>query len=201
MITVPARALLNGSMSSGVAQISMQPPTFNSVAQVADNYEFYRLTRLRYRLHPNGGGAFCVAAYIAGAVDNAPSTPSDLAVTPHCVVLGDDVQIPTPWRNVPRAALASYNTWYKTIAGSPDPSEEVQGKIYLAGGGTDAYWLEMEATYQFRTLVVTSATPAERGALALEKERAYLLRILGLSNLVLPPTPGIATPSGCKQKA
>lgn len=190
MVSLPARGLFNGSLSAGVAQINLQPTNLNSVAGAAANYEFYRITKLRYRLYPNGGGSMLAAAYIAGAVDNAPSSPYDVAQTPHCVLYGDDVTVPTSWRNVPKSALASYNTWYKTVAGSPDPTEEVQGKIYLAGSSTDSYLLEYEMVYQFRTLVVTSATPAQRGAIELEKYRAQLLRVLGLAMVPSPLPPG-----------
>ncbi len=199
MVTLPARALLTGNTGAAGIAISLQPTNLNSVAQAADNYEFYRITRLRYRLYPNGGGSIQTAAYIAGAVDNPPTTFQDMAQTPHCVIYGDDVSVPTAWRRVPRTALISYNSWYKTVAGSPDPSEEIQGQIYIvSGNASENYIIEIEATYQFRTLVVTSATPAERGAIELEKYRANLLRIMGLSPVAAALPTG--SPSVGKQK-
>lgn len=190
IVTVPARGLFTGMLSGGVGTFSLQPTNLNSVAGQADSYAFYRITRLRYRLYPNGGGADLVAAYIAGVVDNAPTTVADLSVTEHSVIYGDDVTIPTSWRNVPKRALASYNVWYKTVVGSPTPSDELQGQIYLAGGTTDQWKMELEATYQFKSLVATSATPQERGHTEMLLQRQMLLRIMGLS-----PAPAVAASS------
>lgn len=181
IVTVPARALLQGNLASGLAQISLQPTNLNAVSGSADSYEFYRISRLRYRLFPSSISGIQVAAYIAGAVDNPPTTTSDLAITRHACLLGDEVTVPSSWRNVPKTALASYMSWYKTVVGSPAPDTELQGSIYLAGSGTDGYTLEIEATYQFRSLVATSATPKERGFTEMRKQREYMLRVMGLS--------------------
>lgn len=180
---------------SGIRTLAMSPATFIQSAAIQDVYELYRFRRLRYRLHRNGSiSSMQVAAYLPGVTDNAPSTPADLAVCQHAAILSSVATVPTGWMKVPRFALQSYGSWYKTVVGSPDAAQEVQGNIFLAGNTTDLCVLEVQGEIEFKNPCTTSATPAERGALECAQERTRLLKLLGLS--VVPsqpnstPTPG-----------
>lgn len=190
---VNVHVLNSATLSSGIRTFVVSPLGFIQSAAIQDVYEMYRFTQLRYRLHRNGSiASMQVAAYLPGVVDNAPSTPADLAVCQHSAVLSSVATSPTPWKKVPRIALQSYGSWFKTVVGSPDPAQEVQGNIFLAGNTTDLCVLEVMGRIEFKNPCTTSATPAERGALECAQERERLLKLLGLS---LTPSQKLATPS------
>ncbi len=180
------------TLTSGVDAINCSPSTFVESATIADVFELYRVVRLRYRLHRhtalNGSAA---AVYLPGVVDNAPTTASDVSVSPHAAVITPIQTVPSAWKSVSRRDLSSYETWYKTVAGSPDPAQELQGKVYLAGNTSDAFTVQIMITFQFKNPCTTSATPAERGALECAQERERLLRILAA-----PPTSTRMTSKG-----
>jgi hypothetical protein len=181
-ITVSCRRLAIYNLTAGVATVTMAPSTFIEAAAVSDVFELYRITKLRYRLYRHATlGATATAVYIAGVVDNPPSTAADASVSPYAAVITPIMTQPSEWKSISKRDLASYSTWYKTVAGSPDPSLEEQGKIYLAGTTTDAFTMEVEIVYQFKSPCTTSATPAERGALERLRERERLLKILSSS--------------------
>lgn len=192
---VPVSGFLNGSLTSGEFQMSLHPAELQSgstsAGLIASAFEFYRLTSVRYRLHPNGGTSDIGAVYVAGVVDNPPGTAVQVCAVPHHVFLSDDAVVPSPWRSVPPAALRSYSTWCKTALGTPDPAQEVQGKVYFADttGSTDQIKLEYVLAYEFRSLVSTGMTPKERGAKECRLERDRLLRLLA------SPTPAPAQAS------
>jgi len=179
IITVSSRQFTIVGLAGGVGQISLSPSSFIEAAAISDVFELYRVTKLRYRLHRHVSTSGSLAAvYIAGVVDNAPSTAADASVSPYTAVITPTATVPSGWRTVSRRDLVGYQPWYKTIAGSPDPAQEVQGRIYLAGLASDFWTVEVEVVYQFKSPCTSSATPAERGARECALERERLLRIL-----------------------
>lgn len=165
-----------------MASIAVSPGGYGQSTALAEVYEFYRVTRLRYRLNPVSTITASIgAAYIAGVVDNAPTAMAEVAQSQHCAIITPNHSLPTAWKSVPPSALRSYAAWCKTVVGSPDPDTEIQGRIYLAGTTTDPYEIEVELTFEFRTPVATLVTPAERGAIECAKERARLLKLMGLT--------------------
>lgn len=172
--------MFNSTLIGGVAVQSLQPSNVSLPNAMSDVYEFYRIVKLRYRMHPpiTLAAPQC-AVYLAGIID----TPSSLNLSaclqiPHAAVMSARSTIPSKWCNVPPRALSSYMTWYKTVAGTPDPDAEEQGKLYIAGNASDNYSVELMITYEFKTPVVPGATPKMKADAALLRERDRLLRIL-----------------------
>ncbi len=77
-----------------------------------------------------------------------------------------------------RPVLAGYQPWYKTVVGTPDPSAEVQGTIYINGTSTDSYSLELRGVYEFKNPVNAGSTPALIREALLRRERERLMSIL-----------------------
>jgi len=178
-ISVHCRKLSDSALSGGLNTIAVSPAQFPQALDYADAFTMYRVTRLRYRLIPvSGMTATMVAAYIAGVTDTAPTTLTILGILPHAAILGATQTTPTQWCTVPANCLRSYMPWFKTIVGTTDVAEEVQGNIYVRGGSTDSTLLEIDAEFAFRQPVSTSMTPMERGRAAVAQERERLLRIL-----------------------
>jgi len=184
------------TLIGGNSTFTLTPSQFNGSTSLYDIYEFWRIKRLRYRLHPNAASrtAIQVAAYVAGIVDSG-FTPGMLLQLNTAAILATQATLPSAWRTVPPSALASYMTWYKTVQGTPDPAEEQQGNVFLSGAGVEVVTMEIEVVYEFRTLVNTGLTPQERGAQQMEQERLRILRIIG-SGVAVPtqPVPAPARP-------
>lgn len=180
----------SAAMISGQATVSLSPATFTSLSSLAGQFDMYKVTRLRFRMHPATSTTIALAAcYIPGISDNLPvGTVACAQVSDHTYI-GGDTTVPSSWCQVPSAGLKGYMNWYKTVVGSPDAAEEVQGVIRLGGSSTEVYQLEVEATYLFKNLLPDSATPmtpAERGARETIALRDKLLRVMGHPGSCLP---------------
>ncbi len=169
-----------GSLSSGAGTVGIAPDTLGSrMVALSDTYNFYRIEKLEYRLHPNGTRtALQGAGFYPGVLDTAPANITDLSESPHTQLLGTSATVPTSWSKLSWRSLESYFPWYKTKAGSLDPSEEQQGTFYFIGGSTDPYSLEVSGVMAFRTPVNTGSTPALREQQMMLRERERLLKIL-----------------------
>ncbi len=118
------------------------------------------------------------AAYYPGVVDTTPTTVGAVADSLFSTLLGTAQAKPTDWVNIPRQSLQGYLPWYKTIAGTLDPSEEVQGNIYVCGTGTEIVHVEFMGVIEFKAPAAAANTPMIRKAQLLEKEKQRLLQIL-----------------------
>ncbi len=184
------RLYSEGSFTSGAATVALNPSAFPQALEIADTYAFYRVTKLRFRLYRIASLSVTqVAAFVAGVTDNAPSNSAVAALIPHCAILPLSATVPSPWQNIPRSVLMSYMPWLKSIVGSPDPAEETQGNIYIRGAGAEQYAIEIEAVFEFRDILSTSITPAERGRLESLAERDRILRLLGSTPLAAAASP------------
>ncbi len=176
--TIACSELITQALTSGAATLSLTPATFAGASGLADSFEFYRIIALKYRLVPSAtitGNQ--VAAYIAGVVDATGSNINVPNIQPHAS-LGVRQTSCSSWVKVPKAMLQSYMTWYKTIAGTPDPAEENQGFLYLAGTGTENVVIEVCVLFQFRSVVPVTATPMVRLQQAMLAEKERLMKIL-----------------------
>jgi hypothetical protein len=91
----------------------------------------------------------------------------------------------------------SYFTWYKTKAGSLDPSEENVGYFVWAdyGSTTATLLYEVAGILEFAAPVEISSTPAEHRAKLIQKERERLARLgVKLIPTVDPPTGSTGKP-------
>jgi len=198
-ISIVARLFSASVLSGGAGTISMMPVTFPTASALADSYEFYRIKFLRYRLHPGEAAAFTGpigVCYIPGVTDNPPTTTAGIANIDNHLILTNRQVSPTKWVKVTGAKLSSYMTWYKTVAGTPDSDVEIQGVLYLSGVTTDHYDIEVEAIFEFKTLVPIGSTPEARRQRAILAEKERLLKILSYSPAVLNKVGSSPIPTG-----
>ncbi len=168
---------------------------------LADDFEEYKVTKLRYRLLPiySINAAIQVASYFPGITDATPtfagiSENMNTAVAVVGAAFGTTQ--PTTWQSVPAATLAGMHSWYKTIPGSPSPAEEIQGSIYLSSNDTSAFVLEVEGEVVFRAPAAASSTPAARAEHARLRERERLLALLAPPTNTVLAASANAAPSG-----
>ncbi len=181
-VRVHIRQVSETTLSAGAATITVSPAMSPQSTQYADAFQMYRVTRLRFRLmRTTTTTATQSACYLPGVTDNSPSSAAAAAAVPASVILPLTATVPTRWCNVPSNILSSYMNWYKTVVGSPDAAEEIQGNIYVRGGATDQYLIEIDAIMDFRVSVPTGVTPmtaVDRGRLERDKERQRILNLL-----------------------
>ncbi len=177
-------------LASGAGTVVCNPAGLSiHLATLADTYELYRIKELEFRLHPNSTRtAAQVAAYYPGVVDTPPSTAGTIAENLNRVVLGSTSTVPTNWCKVDPPALQGYLPWYKTIAGTLDSSEEIQGYIFLVGTGTEVYSLELRGICEFKNPVATGNTPQVRAALKRQQDKQRVLELL--TDLSIAPGKG-----------
>jgi len=181
VIKVPFSGINAVTLSGGAGATPIQCSTFGRIAAIADTFELYRFVRLKYRIHANATSrtGLQTSGYYPGIVDTTPTTNAQVGENLHLCVLGISQVVPSNWVNVSKSALTGYFPWYKTIAGSVDTSEEVQGNIYHVGAGTEIVLLEVQGVVEFKSPSSTGNTPAMRSAKKLEAERARIIKILG----------------------
>jgi hypothetical protein len=78
------------------------------------------------------------------------------------------------------------HTWYKTIPGTPENSEEIQGVIFLIENSGSALnlTLEIEGMCEFRSAVSAANTPLERALAQRRREKARLVALLASPDTV-----------------
>lgn len=168
--------------NTGAISLGINPANLGTrVAALADLYEMYRVVRLRVRFHPpatprTGDGAIC---YVPGVTDTAPSSYINICETQSHLVFAKAMIQPSRWLELSKATLSSYETWYKTIVGTPDPAQEVQGNLYYnASAASDPTLIEMEGVIEFRAPAEAGATPAMRRAKLLRDEYVRMQTVL-----------------------
>jgi len=171
--------------------LAIQPAGMGTrVSGIADSFELYRVTALKFRLLPSATVSGTVrpttsaAGWYAGVTDTVPSTVTSIAENTESVLLAVWATVPTEWCRVGKVSLAGYCPWYKTIQGTPDVAEEIQGNIYVAAGSTDSYVIEVRGVIEFKGPVNPSSTPMARQMAEMRKEKDRLMKILAtpLSN-------------------
>lgn len=188
---VPFHTIVTNNLTGGSASLFVTPTALSSRAGTeADTWAHFRVKRLMFRLLPQTGAtSLMVAGYIGGVQDTPPGTVGQLAeVLPSCIK-GVGQTCPTEWIKVQKTDLAGPFPWYKSVAGSADPTEESPGALIILGNDTDPFILEVRGVFEFKTAVSTANTPAmiqlrqkvreERIATMTAQERAVLLKILG----------------------
>lgn len=196
---VPFHKVHTNTLISGMFNITLQPAVMNTrLGVVADAFEEYRLTSLRFRLHRSGAAIGPQAAcFYPGVVDTLPNTVTDVAEVVHSTVVSQSATVPSAWVMVPRAVLSGPFNWYKSLASSLDTSEEQQGVIAIAGTGTDSFLLEVSGTYEFRGSAATVNTPMLLEATRL-RQRNKLLSILATPAPAAGSSKGTPNGSGSK---
>lgn len=170
------------SLSAGIFSQSLIPQVIGNGATFAEIFELYRILKFRFRLIRDSALSGPLAAcFIPGVIDTlSGESLTGIFTTRPNVVLVKDAVAPTPWCKVPKNILNSYMTWYKTLAGTTDPADEVQGFLVAAGTGTNSCFVQLELTYQFKNQVPPGVTPQMRVDQQMRAEKERLLRILSI---------------------
>jgi hypothetical protein len=117
--------------------------------------------------------------YYPGILDTFPTNATQNAESPHAHVMANRQTVPSPWTKLSKESTMSYFTWYKTKAGSLDPSEENVGYFVWAdyAGGSSVLLYEIAGIIEFASPVDIASTPAEHRAKLIAKERERLARL------------------------
>jgi len=142
-------AFANGS--SVLSQILLVDPAyFTRLVAPAGAFEFYRFSKLRFRIHP---AAVQVAASYLPEATTTTATYANIIHQPRMAHLTGAETTPSPWINIPRGVLLGTATkWFKTqTATGTDPSI-TQGTLMVATASSAAATntLEFEYVCQFR---------------------------------------------------
>jgi hypothetical protein len=135
----------------------VQPQNFGRLVNISKAFEFYRYTRLRYRLlpiPPSNGGTRFAACYLPEE-PAAATTPvlANLLEQPRLAFQTSSMTVPTHWETVPRQVLLGTSVkWYKTVLASTEDADLVQGSIIYAGDSVlgNNSLLEIEYSIEFR---------------------------------------------------
>ncbi len=143
---IEGQQLFISTTNGSVNTIPVAPSSFTRVAAIADNFQFYRCTKLRVKVFPaiedlaSGASNYGSLAlgYLPGvAPDTPPANEASVLALPYVTFQSNGQTVPV-WLSVPRRELVSNGVlkWYKTIAGTPDVQFETQGNLYSFG-----FWL------------------------------------------------------------
>lgn len=187
--TMAFHSCINGTLVSGLTSVGLAPSSFARVLVEADVWALFRVRKLAFRLLPTSPSTVAQAGGYIGAIqDGPPATFAQIVeLLPSCIK-GVGQTVPTSWVHISKSELAGPFPWYKTIAGTPDATEESPGTIYVVGTGTETVTVEFKGVFEFKTGVNSANTPlalrlreemrSERLNLVRERERNTLLRIL-----------------------
>ncbi len=168
--------------------MNVAPASFTRIPAVADNWAQFRVLALRFRLHSIGSSNAVAAGFVGGVQDTPPSTAAQVLELLPSTYLGPSQQVPTKWVNVPRKDLAGPLSWYKTVLGTADATEESPGVLVITHTTMVFCAVEVYITYEFKAAVAPGNTPAaaailrevaaERRRLHQEVQRQRLLGVL-----------------------
>jgi len=182
------KGVYSGSLTAGAANQTFTG-AFGRLANIGDNFMEYRVTSLKFRLHPNAALTGAQAVGFASGVETTNPTTLETVLETECsALLAAKSTVPSSWVRVPRAALRGPREWYMANGGGSSQSDAQQFEIHLAGTGTDAYLVEVEGVCEFRSPVNQTDTPqlrelraaesAIRARAAAERKRGELLAVL-----------------------
>lgn len=186
------------SVSSNTRTINVSPTAGLSprLSAIADDFDEYRFIELRFRLRADRAAPTVdvTASFLPGVVDTTPATTAQNSEVLNCVMLGINETVPSNWSRVPKGVLAGMHPWYKTVAGTPETAEEVQGMLCIVSGAAESNVLEIEGVCEFRSAISASNTPLERALAARRREKQRLVNLLTLGDaptvLQSVPKPG-----------
>ncbi len=190
---VPFHFFTSITLSAGAGSANLAPATFPRLAILADTYALYRFVSLNYRIRDGNGTSDQVVSYLPGAVDTPPALNAANSEALNSVILGVGETVPSDWARLKWADLKGYLEWYKTVVGTPDPVDEVQGAIYATGTGSETVKIEFRGVCEFCTPINSGSTPAMRRERMVMRERERLLALLSQApathgNLAQSPT-------------
>ncbi len=180
---MPFHAAYQSTLAAGVSSFNLSPSLIvhTGIASIADAFELYRVTKLSYRLVRTATlTGSQSAAFYPDITDTPPNTLDQNGENINSTLLGLNHTVPSDWVTINPSSMTAAK-WYKTIQGTMDSWDEIQGIIYVTGSGTDAFLLEVRGLYEFKGQADPGNTPEmrEKRRLArLEFQRTKLLSIL-----------------------
>jgi hypothetical protein len=130
------KIILPATLSSGVTFPVLQPQTFNRLTSISKAYEFFRFTKLSFRLL----GPPAAASYIVGYLPEETTATTTFAkvqeqsYSSFCAVA---TTVPGNRSTVPRSVLlATAPKWYKTNGASTEDDNLIQGTFLCASSST-----------------------------------------------------------------
>ncbi len=182
---VPFKYLWTTTPASTTNTLALRPGSFPRVGEIADAFDLFRVSEMRYRLLPNASNAtalnghIAACAYYPGITDTAPAAAADIAENTTSVITGAGQSVPSQWCALKEPQIRGYPQWYKTVVGTPDPADEQPGSFYVNSTLTSGLVaVEIEGTFEFKGPVNTAATPAMKQQHALLREKARIVRVL-----------------------
>jgi len=145
---VAGRTLFSPSPAApSVTTIPLYPTSFSRLLSIADNFEYYRFTKLHVTLYPAAhlnDGVDTHVAYSNGTYDTPPATFAAMAELPFYAQNSAQMTIPSSFTVGRQELLADVPLkWFKTVPSSQDVPNEIQGNIYLALGGVNSTQIDI----------------------------------------------------------
>ncbi len=185
VVKIPFQSLISVAGAAS-AQVNVSPNATLSphLAAIADAYDEYRFISLRYRIHPPpaANADAQVLSYYPGIVDTPPATNLNNSESTFASCRGQGSTVPSEWQAVPKATLAGMHVWYKTVPGTPESAEEVQGILAMTGAIGSQYLIEVRGAVEFKAPINTGSTPAERVLAARLREKRRIASLLALES-------------------
>jgi len=186
-VRVPFHALLNNGFTAS-AQLPLTPTLTPRLTAIADDFDEFRFEKLRFRVRDVAAAAGTqVCAYLPGIVDTPPVNLAQIGEILNCVLIAPGETVASQWSDVPKGVLAGMHPWYKSVAGTPEASEEQQGVICLVetSAASTFVFIEVEGICAFRAAVNAGNTPMERALAARKRERARILSLIATPDSVV----------------
>jgi len=183
-VRIPFAIINTTNSASGLKSIPVTPLMTPRLTILADTFDEYRFVDLKFRILPIGSLNTDIetACFEPGVVDTPPGNNVQQSESLASVYMGGGESVRSPWCNVPKGVLSGYFPWYKTVAGTTDTAEEVQGNIFTFNSLADTtpVVLEIRGVCEFRAAINATSTPAERVQIARRKEKERIVSILAM---------------------
>ena len=170
IVKVPFSITASVTLATGRSIIILYPNQFGRLTAIADNWQEYRFTQVKFRLlvPATSANEYVIMSYYPGVTDATPAI-TDLNEVPVSAQISLIKTTDSEWINIPRSVLAGMMSWYKTVPGSIDAGEEQQGAFYIASSNaasTAQIRFQLMGVIEFTGSADPGSTPAERALAA-----------------------------------
>lgn len=193
---IPFHQIVTNAFVAGLFGFSAHPTGVGGrILTEADAWAHFRWRRFSFRLLRVGTVTSAQAAgWVGGVQDTSPSTIAQVAELLPSTLLQGTSTVPSSWVHVRKVDLSGPFTWYKTLPGTADATEEAPAIISVVGTGTETFFLEIRGEIEFKTGVSTGNTPEELALrerlrqIRSERERAMAAASIQRLMCVVPGT-------------
>ncbi len=146
--------------TSGQLNLQPQDARWGRLVDISEVFNLYRFTRLDIEWLTIAAASDSAVGVIAGVVDLAPATTTLVGQTEYWGVNYQDQTTPTRF-SVPRSYLIGETSlkWWKTVPGTPDDWNEIQGIICGAQGVSGGLSVRVDYEIEFCSYVNVANTP------------------------------------------